>query len=123
LRAVPYGAVGDEQDESPKNLELRRDGPTTRATLIGADGQLTLRDDYATGPATLNVTLNQAIEIHAKALRRRFGDRAPLLAREKANYCSTRGDHEGHAVWLEVADVAKTFAGVTNPQQQSRQGA
>ena len=48
----------------------------------------------------MNVSLNQAIEIHAKVLAHRFGDRAPLLAQEKANHCSASGDSEGHAVWL-----------------------
>jgi hypothetical protein len=48
----------------------------------------------------VNVSLNQAIEIHAKVLAHRFGDRAPLLAQEKAHHCSASGDNEGHAVWL-----------------------
>jgi hypothetical protein len=69
----------------------------------------------------LNVTLNQAIEIHAKALRHRFGDRAPVLAHEQANTCSTYGDHEGHAVWLRVAAVAKMLAGATQHSQQRAQ--
>jgi hypothetical protein len=71
----------------------------------------------------LNVTLHQAIEIHAKALRHRFGDRPSALAHEQAKACSTQGDHEGHAVWLRVAAVAKMLAGATNSQQQSQQRA
>ena len=54
----------------------------------------------------MNVSLTQAIEIHAKALKHRFGKRAPLLAEEKADYCAARGDDEGYAVWLRVASVA-----------------
>jgi hypothetical protein len=55
----------------------------------------------------MNVSLNQAIEIHANALKLRFGKRAALLAEEKAHHCATRGDDEGYAVWLRVAAVAK----------------
>ena len=55
----------------------------------------------------MNVSLNQAIEIHAKALKHRFGKRAALLAEEKAHHCAARGDDEGRAVWLRVAGVAR----------------
>ena len=54
----------------------------------------------------MNVSLNQAIEIHAKALKHRFGNRAALLAQEKAHHCAACGDDEGRAVWLRVAAVA-----------------
>jgi hypothetical protein len=54
----------------------------------------------------MNVSLDQAIEIHAKALKHRFGNRAPLLAREKAKHCAARGDDEGYVVWQRVAAVA-----------------
>ena len=54
----------------------------------------------------MNVSLAQAIEIHAKALKYRFGDRAALLAEEKAHHCAEQGDDEGYAVWLRVAAVA-----------------
>ena len=57
----------------------------------------------------MNVSLNQAVEIHAKVLKHRFGKRAPLLAREKAHQCSASGDHEGHVIWLRVAAVAETL--------------
>ena len=54
----------------------------------------------------MNVSLDQAIEIHAKALKYRFGNRAPLLAEEKAQHCAAQGDDEGRVVWLRVAAVA-----------------
>ena len=54
----------------------------------------------------MNVSLNEAIEIHARALKYRFGDRAAMLAEEKAHHCAARGDDEGRAVWLRVAAVA-----------------
>ena len=55
----------------------------------------------------MNVSLDQAIEIHAKALKHRFGKRAALLAEEKAHHCAAQGDDEGYAVWLRVASVAE----------------
>ena len=54
----------------------------------------------------MNVSLDQAIEIHARALKHRFGHRAALLAKEKAHHCAARGDDEGRAVWQRVAAVA-----------------
>ena len=55
----------------------------------------------------MNVSLNQAIEIHAEALRRRHGGRAPHHARRHAERMKSSGDHEGHAVWLRVAERAE----------------
>ena len=55
----------------------------------------------------MNVSLDQAIEIHAKALKHRYGERAPVLAEEKADHCAARGDDEGYAVWRRVAAVAE----------------
>jgi hypothetical protein len=50
------------------------------------------------GGRHMNVSLTQAIEIHAKALKHRFGKRAALLAEEKAHHCAAQGDDEGYAV-------------------------
>jgi hypothetical protein len=57
----------------------------------------------------MNVSLDQAIEIHAKALKHRFGKRAALLAQERALHCATHGDDEGYEVWRRVAAVAGTL--------------
>jgi hypothetical protein len=57
----------------------------------------------------MNVSLDQAIEIHAKALRHRFGPQAPVLAKEKAGNCSASGDHKGENVWLRVAALAEAL--------------
>jgi hypothetical protein len=54
--------------------------------------------------------LTQAIEIHAKALKHRFGKRAALLAEEKAHHCAAQGDDEGYAVWRRVAAVAEKLS-------------
>ena len=63
---------------------------------------------------SMNVSLTQAIEIHAKALKHRFGARAPLLAEEKADHCAAQGDDEGYAVWRQVAAVAETLPASRN---------
>ena len=56
--------------------------------------------------SAMNVSLDQAIEIHAKVLEHRTGYRAPGMAREKAHRCAVAGDHEGHVVWSRVAATA-----------------
>jgi hypothetical protein len=75
-------------------------------------------DDGTTGCTSVNVALNQATEIHAKVLAHGFGDRAPLLAQEKAHHCWASGDIEGHAVWLRVAAVAEMLLKVKNQRYQ-----
>jgi hypothetical protein len=62
----------------------------------------------------MNVSLTQAIEIHAKALKHRFGKRAALLAEENAHHCAARGDDEAYAVWRRVASVAEKIPEVSN---------
>jgi hypothetical protein len=52
------------------------------------------------------VSLEQAIEIHAKALVSRHKHAAPVKAREHACLLKANGDHEGHDVWLRVAKAA-----------------
>jgi hypothetical protein len=65
----------------------------------------------------MNVSLDQAIEIHAKALKHRYGERAPLLAEEKADHCAARGDDEGYAVWRRVAVIAEMLPAVRSLRQ------
>ena len=55
----------------------------------------------------LRVSLEQAIVIHAKALKYRFGSHAPMSAREKAQSCAAANDHEGHRVWIWVAEAVE----------------
>jgi len=57
----------------------------------------------------MEVTLEQAIEIHAKALKWRSGRGAPLKARKIAQELAQAGDHEGHQVWLKVGDIAEAL--------------
>jgi hypothetical protein len=57
--------------------------------------------------AGLNVSLDQAIDIHAKALTYRYGRTAPSQARLRGHDCSARGDREGHVIWEKVASIAE----------------
>ena len=55
----------------------------------------------------MDMSLEQAVEIHAKMLRHIHGDKAPHDARHKAKQLAARGDAEGHKVWLMVAEAAE----------------
>ncbi len=55
----------------------------------------------------VNVSLQEAIEIHAKALARRYGCNASASAREHALRLKSSGDGEGHDVWMEVARIVE----------------
>ncbi len=57
----------------------------------------------------MQVSLDEAIEIHAKVLAYRYGDRAPSLARDKADRLQAAGDGEGRVVWQRVAVVAEAL--------------
>jgi hypothetical protein len=51
----------------------------------------------------MNVSLDQVIDINAKALTYRCGRRAPHQARLRGRDCSANGDRQGHFVWERVA--------------------
>ena len=55
----------------------------------------------------MSISLDEAIEIHAEVLRRRHDKEAPTRARERALALKYIGDHDGHAVWLKVAECAQ----------------
>ena len=53
----------------------------------------------------MQVTLDQAIEIYARAYRARYGKRrAVILARDTAEHMRGRGDDDGASVWERVAE-------------------
>ena len=59
--------------------------------------------------AGMNVSLEQAIEIYAGVLKRRHKHHAPHIAREHARTLKYWKDHEGHDVWLRVAEAQRGF--------------
>jgi hypothetical protein len=65
----------------------------------------------------MHVTLEQAIVIHAKVLRLRFGPCAPNAARQKAKQLAAIGDDEGVSVWAKVALIAETLPDPKRPRQ------
>lgn len=59
----------------------------------------------------MEISLEQAVEIHARALTRRLRRDAPTNARERAGDLQRAGDSEGHGVWLRVAESAERLLG------------
>ncbi|ATQ66625.1 MULTISPECIES: hypothetical protein [Methylosinus] len=55
----------------------------------------------------MEISLEQAVEIHARVLTHRLAGKAPSKARERALDLQRAGDDEGHEVWLKVADSAE----------------
>ncbi len=55
----------------------------------------------------MQISLEEAIEIHARALTHRLGEKAPFDARQRAVDLKQAGDHEGHVIWLSVAEAAE----------------
>jgi len=55
----------------------------------------------------MNVSLRQAIKIHARALKNRAGRKSPLLARARAEDLKGQGDLEGFRVWTMVGEQAE----------------
>ena len=68
--------------------------------------------------ARLHISLDQAIDIHAKALTYRYGRTAPYHARMRGRDCSVNGDREGHVVWEKVASIAEQL--LTTPRSDPR---
>jgi hypothetical protein len=52
--------------------------------------------------ATMWVTSDQAVEIYARFLKSRYGNRAKKVTEEKAAQLRSAGDVEGERVWSEV---------------------
>ena len=50
----------------------------------------------------MSLSLRDAIEIHARALKKRAGRQAPNLARRRALDLREVGDSDGYEVWLMV---------------------
>lgn len=57
----------------------------------------------------MEISLEEAIEIHARALTKRFAQRAPAAARQRAHRLKCSNDLEGHDVWRQVAEVAESL--------------
>ncbi|MCC3246273.1 hypothetical protein LG047_13245 [Methylocystis sp. WRRC1] len=55
----------------------------------------------------MNISLEQAIEIHARALVQRHKGKAPSNARVYADRLNGHRDCDGCAVWLGVASAAE----------------
>jgi len=65
----------------------------------------------------VNISLEQAIHIHARALKSRAGERAPALAGDRAKLLKATGDEEGFRVWSRVESVARQLIGAEKPTE------
>ena len=52
----------------------------------------------------MSISIEQAIEIHAKAAISRSGKRAEIQTRERARHCEALGDLKGSETWTKVAN-------------------
>ena len=55
----------------------------------------------------MTISIEQAIEIHAKSAISLGGNRAEKSTRERAEHCKTRGDTDGYETWTKVADTIR----------------
>ncbi|MGA8172170.1 MAG: hypothetical protein WB816_15245 [Methylocystis sp.] len=55
----------------------------------------------------MDISLEQAIHMHARALKGRAGKKSPMLARLRAGDLKDRGDLEGFRVWTLVGQQAE----------------
>ncbi len=63
----------------------------------------------------MEVSLDQAIDIHARVLKYWHGDKAPQEARARALECGTVGDFEGLQAWARVARLCEALHAVDPP--------
>ena len=54
----------------------------------------------------MNVSLDEAIGIHARALKSWAGKKSPLVAKLRAHDFMAKGDAEGFRVWMQVGEHA-----------------
>jgi hypothetical protein len=62
----------------------------------------------------MNISLHQAIKMHARALKSRAGRQSPSLARARAADLKDKGDIEGFRVWTLVGDHAELLLAESN---------
>jgi hypothetical protein len=53
----------------------------------------------------MQISLDEAINIHGRALKSRLGVSAVPSSRERAARCRAKGDFEGETVWLRVVEA------------------
>ena len=73
----------------------------------------------------MNVSLQQAIEIHARSMGSRFGAKSGRWrAWQKATRCRENGDAEGFSIWMQVRNaIAEEDAPALTPTPASAERA
>ncbi len=57
----------------------------------------------------MSISIEQAIEIHAKSALARAGHHAEKQTQERAMKCKERGDLDGYETWTKVAEGVRTL--------------
>ena len=65
----------------------------------------------------MEVSLDEAIGIHARALKSRAGKRSPLMARLRAHDLMAKGDAEGFRIWMKVGEQAAKLLAAHAPAE------
>ena len=55
----------------------------------------------------MDISLDEAIHMHARALKGRAGGNSPMLARLRAGDLRDKGDLEGFRIWTRVGEQAE----------------
>jgi hypothetical protein len=66
----------------------------------------------------MEISLDQAIHIHARALKGRSGRKSPMLARLRAGDLRDKGDLEGFRVWTLVGEQAELLLAAQSRAEQ-----
>jgi hypothetical protein len=78
------------------------DNPTKQPEF---DAQSVLRYHMSDRELVMQISLDEAIDIHAKVQRARYGSGAAASSKRRAARCKCVGDLDGERVWLRVADA------------------
>jgi len=66
----------------------------------------------------MDISLDEAIHMHARALKGRAGKKSPMLARIRAGDLKEKGDHEGFRVWTQVGEQAEMLLAAQSRAEQ-----
>jgi len=55
----------------------------------------------------MQISLDEAIDMHVKVQRARYGNAAAASSKRRAELCKIAGDFGGEVVWLRVAEAVE----------------
>ena len=69
----------------------------------------------------MDISLDEAIHMHARALKGRAGGNSPKLARLRAGDLRDKGDLEGFRVWTQVGEQAELLLAAQSRAEREAQ--